>query len=263
VVPLTSYPGREFQPSFSPDGSQVVFIWERDGSSDIYIKQIGVEEPTPLTRDSLRENSPAWSPDGLWIAFWRILPSQRVAVVRRPQRGGPEQVLAEFARIPPVLLGMGVATFLAWAPDSKALVISARESEQEPLALFVLPVDGGEKRRLTSPAKGKDYVGDASPAVSPDGRVLVFSRHLSGSRLGLYRQALGPDLTPRGTPVRLLPDPDLSVWSSAWTSDGSEIVFAASDGGKPATLWRMSPAVSAKRKRRAFHQRAPLVPRRA
>ena len=45
AVPLTSYPGWEDSPSFSPDGTQVAFTWcpEDPGRScDIYVKQIGV-----------------------------------------------------------------------------------------------------------------------------------------------------------------------------------------------------------------------------
>jgi WD40 repeat protein len=43
TVPLTSYPGIEAQPSFSPDGSQVAFSWsgEKQDNFDIYVKLIG------------------------------------------------------------------------------------------------------------------------------------------------------------------------------------------------------------------------------
>jgi hypothetical protein len=47
AVPLTSYPCEENEPSFSPDGTQVAFAWRRERDTDIYIKQIGVEEPFP------------------------------------------------------------------------------------------------------------------------------------------------------------------------------------------------------------------------
>src|SRR6185503_18322566 len=45
VVSLTSTPGREREPTFSPDGNQVAFSWEgeKQDNSDIYIKMIGSE----------------------------------------------------------------------------------------------------------------------------------------------------------------------------------------------------------------------------
>ncbi|MCP5114949.1 MAG: winged helix-turn-helix transcriptional regulator, partial [bacterium] len=71
VVPLTTYPGDEQRPSFSPDGAEVACQWNRDGNWDIFVKQIGVEEPFQLTDDPADELGPAWSPLGDQIAFVR------------------------------------------------------------------------------------------------------------------------------------------------------------------------------------------------
>ena len=79
AVPLTSYPGSESYPSFSPDGSQVAFSWngEKQDNFDIYVKVIGTEPPLPLTTNPAKDYSPAWSPDGRWIAFCRDLPGAK------------------------------------------------------------------------------------------------------------------------------------------------------------------------------------------
>src|SRR4029078_282009 len=73
VIPLTTLPGKELNPAFSPDGKQVDFVWtgERDDNFDIYVKLIGAGEPLRLTPNTAREMSPAWSPDGRYIAFLR------------------------------------------------------------------------------------------------------------------------------------------------------------------------------------------------
>ena len=86
AVPLTSYPGYETNPSFSPDGSQVAFAWngEKQENSDIYVKQIGVEPPFRLTTDPAVDARPAWSPDGRTIAFLRNLSQDKTAIMLIP-----------------------------------------------------------------------------------------------------------------------------------------------------------------------------------
>ncbi len=69
-VPLTSYPGDEVSPSFSPDGNHVAFAWNPSenmgqGNFDIFIKLIGGGDPVRLTHDPADEFAPAWSPDGV------------------------------------------------------------------------------------------------------------------------------------------------------------------------------------------------------
>ena len=92
ALPLTTYPGNEAQPSFSPDGSQVAFVWDgpKQDNFDIYIKVVGAAgDPLRLTTNPAPDYAPAWSPDGRWIAFLRELPEKKNAVLLIPALGGP------------------------------------------------------------------------------------------------------------------------------------------------------------------------------
>ena len=72
-TPLTTLPGLERSPSFSPDGNQIAFSWDGDtGNEDIYVKLVGAGSPLRLTTSAAPDVHPAWSPNGLYIAFVRI-----------------------------------------------------------------------------------------------------------------------------------------------------------------------------------------------
>ena len=97
--PLTYYEGKESEASFSPDGNQIVFTWDRGRrrNPDLYVQTIGGSDPLQLTDDPGRELSPAWSPDGQWIAFLRRGEDGRMAALRAPALGGREERLLELS----------------------------------------------------------------------------------------------------------------------------------------------------------------------
>ena len=241
VVPLTTFPGNQSEPSFSPDGNQVAFVWDgpRQDNFDIYVKQIGTESLLRLTSDPAEEAGPAWSPDGRYIAFLRFSPGAKTGVFLVSAIGGPERKLAETwlpyydLHLPDWDYDLFVHR-LGWSPDGKWLAMTDASSADEPLSLFLLSIESGEKRRLTfPPARG---LGDGAPAFSPDGRRLVFVR--AGVMLSdLYLLTLASDLTPIGEPKRLT---FRSQWtaSPAWTPDGREILFSSGLQPGSASLWR-------------------------
>ena len=69
---ITSDPGTDFVPAWSPDGTKIAFSSGRDGDSEIYIANAdGSGTPTKVTDNTLYESDPAWSPHGTKIAFTR------------------------------------------------------------------------------------------------------------------------------------------------------------------------------------------------
>ncbi|MBL8210632.1 MAG: PD40 domain-containing protein, partial [Bryobacterales bacterium] len=176
--PLTSYPGREIFPTFSPDGRRLAFQWDGNAQNwDIYVKVAGQDSPHRLTRHPAQDWSPAWSPDGRHIAFVRRDPDAGVnELLVIPPTGGPERSLLRGPFLGRLSAWNQMARLVAWHPDSRHVIVSHAAQDGQPAALWSISLATGELRQLTYPPPNTD--GDMDPAISPDGRRLAFRRKL-------------------------------------------------------------------------------------
>ena len=231
---LTTLPGVERSPSLNPDGTQVAFDWTglKQDNRDIYVQLIGSESRLRLTTDPRDDYNPVWSPDGRWIAFFRGEPSELgLTLTARelrviPSIGGSDRKLADIQAQD--FLG---GVYLAWAADSHALVTTDSPGKGQPDALFVFSVETGEKKQLTDPKP--PVMADTSPAVSPDGRSLVFLRRTTWGSGELHLLSLGKDLAAAGDPMRLTPSAFRADYP-VWMPGGDEIIFSAKG-----SLWKL------------------------
>jgi Tol biopolymer transport system component/DNA-binding winged helix-turn-helix (wHTH) protein len=222
VVPLTTYPGRESAPAFSPDGNQVAFVWsgEKEENQDIYVRLVEGGNVVRLTTNAGDDLNPTWSPDGKTIGFYRNAP-EGDGVVLVPMLGGAERKLTDaWAN----RFGFGSHSWIHWSPQGKTIVLSDKTSAEEPFSLYLVSVDAGEKKRLTTPPRS--VIGDCSPAFSPDGKTLAFVRVISAVVGEVYLVS-----TDGGEPRRLTFS-GVGVSTLTWTADGREIIYSVRQGGK-------------------------------
>src|SRR5260221_2276005 len=66
---LTSGEKRDSDPAFSPDGSRIAFLSNRDGGSQIYVLDLTGGEPAKASSFPADVNGFRWSPDGKWFVF--------------------------------------------------------------------------------------------------------------------------------------------------------------------------------------------------
>ena len=116
-----------------------------------------------------------------------------------PALGGPERKIAEVFQS-----AISSCTYLTWSPDGNSLVVSDRDIPKQPTGLFLLAIDTGEKRRLTSPPSPatSDWSGDSCPSLSPDGRTLAFIRTVD-VKADLYLLAVSDGLKAVDEPKRI------------------------------------------------------------
>lgn len=94
---LTSHPGDELFPKFSPDGKWIAFTGEYDGNPDVYVIPAEGGEPRRLTFHPARDIVLGWTPDGKYILFRsdRISapPVRTTRLFLVSPQGGPAKVL--------------------------------------------------------------------------------------------------------------------------------------------------------------------------
>jgi Tol biopolymer transport system component len=190
---ITSGLAYDMQPRYSPDGSKLVFVSDRDGSENLWIANADGTDPRQLTDgDSESYLSPVWTPDGEYVMaskgsqLWLYHQNggSGVQVTGHPQEGGPAPAAhfgPAFSDDPRFVwlnlrgnLGGGFATSSADAPDGG---LFSPDHELRSSARQVGPYQIG----LLDREVGRVFVrtheleGAFRPVLSPDGRWLVYA----------------------------------------------------------------------------------------
>jgi TolB protein len=71
LVALTTDPGFDELPAWSPNGSKIAFASQAGDVADIWVIDADRSDPVQLTTVTADDFAPVWSPDGSQIAFLR------------------------------------------------------------------------------------------------------------------------------------------------------------------------------------------------
>jgi Tol biopolymer transport system component/DNA-binding winged helix-turn-helix (wHTH) protein len=232
VVPLTALPGNVWSPTFSPDGSQVAFVWDRGDAtagsnpwvnSNLYVKVIGSDKPLPLTNTG-GVGSAAWSPDGRSIALWRYTRDDSGVFLISPL-GGPERKIASAN-----CFCSPSGAMISWSRDGRHLAFldhPANSPSYDTERLFVLSLDSMERVPVKT-----DCNLVSTAAFSPGGDYLAWGCADNLSSFSMHLQRLSD-----GRVTQLLHGVD-GIGGLAWSRDDRRIIFTTSYGGG-GDLWEV------------------------
>jgi Tol biopolymer transport system component/DNA-binding winged helix-turn-helix (wHTH) protein len=218
---LTSAPGLEHRPTWSPDSARLAYVSDRLGEMDIWVEQLGTDTAVPLTKDVPGDVfNPAWSPSAAWIAFASMRDGGGVDVM--PSVGGSPRRLAEVAFAPsPDLIGSAPTLVYGVGLENRA-------------GLFVVSSRGGPSAPIAIPAAARTF-SVVEPAWSPDGRMIAFAS-LGGSLRTTARVWIVSLEDGSGAPVTAGRHFD---HHPEWSADGRRLFFL-SDRGGTSDVWTVA-----------------------
>jgi len=208
---LTSDPGDDFLPAWSPDGQEIAFYSWRRGNRDLAVMMADGSRFQQLTDDPASESYPDWSPDGLRLVFTSEKTGRgELFVISR------ENKQAKWG-VPRQMTSTGALQPCKWSPDGRLIVYTNGTS-----GLWIIPAEGGEPRELVG---GRDSAIPAVPwypAWSKDGRTVYYTGYDADRQASFWSVPVSG-----GKPKLLVKFDDPSRQSSRYefATDGEKFYF--------------------------------------
>ncbi|HET9588183.1 MAG TPA: protein kinase [Anaerolineales bacterium] len=203
---LTTVPGSDFDPAWSPNGEHIAFTSVREGYKQIFVLDVNSLAITRLTNTGadIESSQPSWSPDGNWIAYT----VKRVGTYQVWAMSDTGQESVQLARS-----GQQLWDYLpVWSRDGQTIFFNQRWPNPTPTRPWLMRLNYHDleldpvRLNFTAPIEDVEF--------SPDGLWLVFEGMDAGGNRDIYFMTVagsgrtrltndsGVDFDPAWRPVR-------------------------------------------------------------
>lgn len=218
---FTSDPGWDAFPTWSPDGSRIVFTSNRSGVYDLYQKaSSGSGEETLLYKSTEGKGPTSWSPDGRHLLYYSLGQPTHVKLLAVT---GPEE------RQPvPVVDPRFTSITARFSPDGRWIAYSSNESGANEVSVRAFDSASGSVGKPVVVTKG----GGRTPLWRGDGKEMFYIAQ-DGTAMAVDIDTSGEIRA--GTPKSLFKVPaGVLFWDVS--PDGSRFLMPVSAGGASSPL---------------------------
>ncbi|MDA1193361.1 MAG: DPP IV N-terminal domain-containing protein [Candidatus Poribacteria bacterium] len=164
---VTNHPASDSDPSWSPNGREIVFASDRDDNQNLFVVRADGTSLRRLTFDIESEFMPSWSPDGARIAYAAMNGTQYDVFELSPRGQNVRRIKVD---------APGDVLYPVWSPDGGRLAVFL--SAENVLAIH--DIESGDLTRLV------EEVSEQKPAWSRDGRQVYAERWANGWELTAF-----------------------------------------------------------------------------
>lgn len=240
----TSSPADEYEPAWSADGKEIAYVSGAgiNGTTIRAMPEGGPERTLVTAPAGARLNSPSWAPDGKRIAYQQFAANKSVLIVSGKQVGSGDDAYPFPATWLP-------GDRLLYAGNGGIHVTSLETGQTEDIpfeAQFTLHRPPYRHKQFDFDSNAlKDVKGIVSPALSPNGKQVVFE-----ALNQLWLMDIG------GKPRQLTHDKFYKE-DPAWSPDGRRIVYSSDKAGTE-DLYVMDVATGLEKRITAFGDSAEV-----
>ncbi|MGH9755515.1 MAG: S9 family peptidase [Blastocatellia bacterium] len=244
---LTTGEKGETSPQWSPDGSNIAFLADRDKGTQVWVIPVDGGEADKITSEENNIQSFRWSPDGKFVAFvTRDTPNDKAEREKRKKDKFDTIVVdsdfsyshlwtidVETREKKRLTEGDFTVSNPQWSPNgaSIAFVMSKSGSQESSFVdisddrntdVYIISAQGGPLQRMTTNSGP-----DANPQWSPDGKLLAYTSNPEQKSWAAKTDAMvvSPD---GGPPRNLTKDFFESAGSNlTWAPDGNALYFSS------------------------------------
>ncbi len=192
-------------PAFSPDGSRIAFVSQRDGNAEIYIMNADGTGSTRVTNDPQPDGRPSFTPDGQALVF------------HSARNGGKQQIWAVNVDGSGVtqLTRDSVNSSPTISPDGQTIAyVSTRNKDTD---IWLMARDGSNQRQFTRSPQQRE----SEPRFLRDGTLAYLAERRENNRT--VQQVMRADLATGATTA--ITGTDLAIASFAVSPAGDVVAL--------------------------------------